>query len=68
MPIMGLDQKFIGAATLAPSAPKPTTVYESRTRAPCPSTFALSVTSDPDRLTTLQENPGRKLPGVFLCA
>src|ERR1700676_4700440 len=26
-------------------------------RTPCPSTFALSVTSDPDRLTTLQEKP-----------
>src|ERR1700712_4094546 len=39
----------------------------SRTRAPCPSTFALSVTSDLDRLNSSKRTPGRKLPGVFLC-
>jgi hypothetical protein len=30
-----LDQKFTGAAILPAAAPKPTTLYESRTRAPC---------------------------------
>ena len=46
-----LDQKFTGTATLDPTAPKPTTTYEYKDQEHrVPSTFALSVTSDPDRL------------------
>ena len=63
-----LDQKFTGTLRICgPTAPKPTRPFtSSRTRTPCPLTFALSVTSDPDRLT--QENPGQNCPGFFIGA
>ena len=63
---MGLDQRFTGTSDCwARLLRSRRLCTSSRTRALCPSTFALSVTSDPDRLTTLLENPRQETAGGF---
>ena len=52
-----LDQKMSGVATLAASAPKPTTVYEFKDQSTVYLNLRLGVTSDPERLETLEEPP-----------
>ena len=57
----GYSDCFAGCAA---AADRPTS---SRTRTPCPSTFAFSATSDPDRLTTLKEPRQETAGGFSLC-
>ena len=62
-----LDTGFTGTAVLNPGATTalPTTTYAFKTRTPCPSTFAFSATSDPDRLTHSKRPPAGNCRGFF---
>jgi len=61
-----LDQNFTGTAVLTPSAPKPTAVYQFKDQDTVSSMFALSVTSDRNRLMLDRRAPDRKPSGLFI--